>query len=264
MTRAIMTIHGYLTNDQDFGILYDSLQQYQCVHRCIVPGHGDGDDFKNFTVEATLDKITSDFEMLASQYDTVDVVGFSMGGALASYLCAIRPVNKVVLLAPSNKYISSNSFGKWLVYLARKYSEPLLQSSGTLADRLYFASKYMEKDVDNLGVTLDLAGNMLEKITITNYLVFRNLMNISNKALDNATLESKLSTPAIIVIGGLDELVPYRSVEYLLSKFDNANVKFIDTLGHAMLRTSHDIDIIDAVLEHLGVARQTDTAEKSA
>lgn len=252
MSRAIMTIHGYLTDIEDFGILYDSLTDYDCVHKCAVPGHGDGEEIGLFTVDNTIAKVLEDYDMLASQYDSVDVVGFSMGGALASYLCATRQVNRAVLLAPSNRYMSTNAIGKWALYLARQMRDPLVESSGSITSRLKYTKQYIARDLSDIEVSLGLAANMLSKISIANYSTFAKLMKWCNKTIDevyNST--GAISTPTIIVIGGLDELVPHKSVEYLASRMSDCTVVDIANLGHAMLRTHHDDNIVDIIIRHL-------------
>lgn len=260
MSRAVMTIHGYLTDIEDFGILYDRLDMYDCVHKCAVPGHGQGTELELFTVDNTIAKVLEDYDMLANQYDSVDVVGFSMGGALASYLCAVRQVNRAVLLAPSNRYMSTNAIGKWLLYLARQLREPLVESNGSLTARIEYTKQYIAKDLSDIEVSLGLAGNMLEKISISNYTTFSKLMKWCNKSIDLAyNTTGAISTPTLMVIGGLDELVPHKSVEYLASRMSNATIVDIDNLGHAMLRTHHDDNIAELIIEHL---LATDTVQE--
>lgn len=252
MTRAIMTIHGYLTDIEDFGILYDSLGDYDCVHKCQVPGHGAEADIEQFTVENTIIKVLADYDMLASQYDSVDVVGFSMGGALASYLCSVRAVHRAVLLAPSNRYISMNAIGKWLLYLARQCREPLLESSGRLSNRIEYTRQYLAKDLADIEVSLGCAVHMLEKISLTNVITFTKLMKWCNKTIDTVCATTgKIAVPTLMIIGGLDELVPHKSVEYLASRMLHATIVDIASLGHAMLRTHHDDNLVELILEHL-------------
>ncbi len=252
MTKAIMTIHGYLTDMEDFGELYDHLSDYDCVHKCAVPGHAHDADPSRFTVDNTIAKILSDFDKLSMQYDEVDVVGYSMGGALTTYLCAIRDVHRAVLLAPSNKFFNMTSLLKWGVYMVKSYAEPLLESSGDVQDRLHFANKNVAKESDNVSATIGMAGTMLENLTITNFNTFKKLMLQCNKMLDAAVLvNGKITTPIHIVMGGLDELVPYKSAEYITTRFVDATVEQIDTLGHAMLRTTHEEYIVGKILEHL-------------
>ncbi len=258
MSRAVMTIHGYLTDIEDFGILYDSLTGYDCVHKCAVPGHGEGAEIGLFTVDNTIVKVLEDYDMLATQYDSVDVVGFSMGGALASYLCATRPVNRAVLLAPSNRYMSTNAIGKWILYLARQLREPLVESNGSITARLEYTKQYVAKDLADIEVSLGLAANMLSKISIANYTTFSKLMKWCNKTIDtvyNST--GAISTPTLMVMGGLDELVPHKSVEYLASRMCNSRIVDIDNMGHAMLRTHHDDHIVDMIIEHLSAEDST-------
>ena len=124
MSRAVMTIHGFLTDTKDFGRLYDYLDFYDEVKPCEIPGHNGKLDFTKFTVESTLVEVTGCFDRLKREHDEVDVVGFSMGGALASYLAVTRKVNRCVLMAPANKYLNPR-----FVFDAMKYYIALQQTT---------------------------------------------------------------------------------------------------------------------------------------
>ncbi len=255
MSRAVMTIHGYLTDDKDFGTLHDYLVGYDCVHRCIVPGHGEGADRSLFVVDSVLAHVTEQYDLLASKYDSVDVVGYSMGGALTSYLCAVRPVNRAVMLAPSNRYINISAIRNWILYLLRQMKDPLIESNGSITAKIKFTRGHLAQDLTDVERALGLAGNMLANITPNNYNTFAKLMKKCNGVLD-ATYEATgaIAVPTLIIMGGLDELVPHKSVEYVASRMSNATIVDITNMGHAMLRTQHEQAIVDMVVEHLQCA----------
>ena len=54
MSKAVMTIHGFLTDTKDFGRLYDYLGFYDEVVPYKVPGHNDGEPFDKFNKEDTV------------------------------------------------------------------------------------------------------------------------------------------------------------------------------------------------------------------
>ena len=47
-----------------------------------------------------------EFDELERKCEIVDVMGFSMGGALATYLSQVRKINKLILIAPANYYFN--------------------------------------------------------------------------------------------------------------------------------------------------------------
>ena len=245
-----MTIHGFLTVTEDFGRLYDYLDVYDEVKAVELPGHnGDTPDFKQFTAEATFAEVLHVFDELASRNDTVDVVGFSMGGALASWLAAVRPVNKIALISPANKYINAA-----LPFSAGKFANDVTvttfkQTQGKLRDKIDATKKEFEPYFENLKVANKIAKERTFRyMTPRTYATFSKIVRQSNAVLQTV---SPLTTPTLILWGKLDELVPYRSVEFLTKHFPDAKVKVYPDVGHAMLYTNLDDVIIHDVVEFL-------------
>ena len=110
MTRAVLLIHGFATDASDFINLKPYLEKiYDEVSNKNLPGHGLKNHLKKFKVEETFLFIMNEFDVLKKKYDSVDIIGFSLGGALATYIASHHEVNKLVLLAPSNEYFNLQS-----------------------------------------------------------------------------------------------------------------------------------------------------------
>lgn len=250
MTRAVMTIHGFLTDVDDFCDLYDSLTMYDCVEKCKIPGHNDNVNFKLFNVEDTVKTVLDCYDKLQSKYDKVDVVGFSMGGALTTYLCCTRPVNRAVLLAPANKYINSSSLLKSLSFYYKEYSKALMGSQGKLRERLKQAEQWMAPYVQNTRKSVSIGlQRLLPNINIHTFSVFRELMKECNQQLEQ--LQDKVSVPTLLVWGELDELVPRKSQEYICQYFDNIKCNIHNDVGHALLFGSKASVLIDEIVTFL-------------
>lgn len=245
MTKALMTIHGFLTDIYDFGELYDGIaDMYDHIHKCKVPGHNDKVDFKQFTVSQTIDTVLNDFDNLQKQYDQVDVVGFSMGGALTTYLCARRPVHKAVLLAPSNKYNNHFATTKSVAFYYNQYIKLLNNCTGTLGARLREAQKIMQQYRNNSVVATRIAlRRLLPNLSVHTYSVFKELMSVCNKALDDSG-EQGIDTPTLLLWGELDELVPRKSLDHIKSYFANIKSHYYSDIGHAMMLSSRAKSII--------------------
>ena len=157
MKKALMTIHGFLTDIKDFGRLYEHLCMYDKVVACKIPGHNGKVDFRKFTVENTLKAVLHCYDQLAKDYDQVDVVGFSMGGVLASYLCTQRNVHKVVLVAPANKYINLSSPLSTLKFYLRFVADTYTKTVGSIQERISCTQKALSPYVDNTIATSNMA-----------------------------------------------------------------------------------------------------------
>ena len=249
MSKALMTIHGFLTVVEDFGRLYDYLDGYDEVVKVEIPGHNGEVDFDKFTVESTHEAVLSVFDRLKERYDQVDVVGFSMGGALATWLAAVRDVHKVVLLAPSNKYI--NALMPYQV--VKCYSGVRLRAfhgtKGSLKEKRVAVNKAFEPYRENIAVTNKIAAERTFKYLNTRtYGVFRKLMKAANVKVKE---KSPIQTPTLILWGKLDELVPYSSIKFVLKHFSNAECNVYHDIGHIMLYSNRDNLLIADIMNFL-------------
>lgn len=231
-----MTIHGFLTSTEDFGVLYKMLGDYDEVVKVKIPGHDEKVDYKLFTTDATLFAVLDTFDDLKSRHDEVDVVGFSMGGALTSWLCTKRPVHKAVLIAPSNKYLNFHSLFAMLKFYYETYADAYHGSLGEFGQRLRWAESAVAPHAQNSMLTLRIGiRRMLPNINIKTYSTFKDLMKICNQALEG---KGKVDVPSLIMWGEFDELVPKSSITHLQKYFTHFKTLTYKDVGHAMLMTN--------------------------
>ena len=253
MSKAVMTIHGFMTVKEDFGRLYDHLDCYDEVLAVEIPGHNGKAKMDEFNVEDTMNTVLSCYDKLRSKHDQVDVVGFSMGGALTTWLCGQRDVHRAVVLAPANKYLNFFMPLETVKFYNEHGLKPLLdkKSEHTLAEKQYEIKKVFTTYFENVVASVKLlAGNVHEDKVITPriYNVFRKIIKQCNKIVEEHT---PIQTPLLVLWGKLDELVPHKSVQYVLDHFVNSEFKIYDDLGHAMLYTNHDDLLITDTMKFL-------------
>ena len=242
-----MLIHGYLTTTEDFGRLYDYLGCYDEVCPVEIPGHNGKVDMRKFTVESTQTTVMNTFDALASKHEQVDVVGFSMGGALASWLCALRKVHRAVLISPANKFLNPA-----LPIEALKFYGKLTENAYKSADGAMSRRDAVKKAWAPYGENMSVAGKIAMQRTFR-YMTPRNLHVFDElmKQADEWVQSTDPQTPVLILWGKLDELVPQKSSEFLLKHFSNAQVKIYPDVGHAMLYTNRDHIIIKDAMDFL-------------
>lgn len=247
MSRAILLIHGYLTTTKDFGRLYDYLGGYDKVWPLELPGHNGKVDLRKFTVPATLGAVQSAFDELAEQYDEVDVVGFSMGGALASMLCCLRKVHRAVLISPANKFLNGQ-----LPVSAAKFYGRLTKSAWQSATGLENKRKALEQAWKPYEENMSASGKVAVTRTFR-YMTPRNLHVFHEVVRQcNVWVQSTRSTvPTLVLWGMLDELVPQKSPQFVVENFADAQLKIYPDVGHAMLYTNRDNEIIKDVMDFL-------------
>lgn len=249
MTKALMTIHGFLSDIHDFGRLYEHLGMYDKVIACKIPGHNDKLDFRKFTVENTLKAILHCYDELAKDYDQIDVVGFSMGGALTTYLCTQRNVHKAVLVAPANKYINLDSPLSTLKFYLRFVGDTYTKTIGSLKDRIASMQKALSPYVDNTIASSNAAlRNFFPNLNMYTFTTFSNIIKTVNVQVE---AHSPIDTPLLVIWGQLDELVPQTSLDYIAKNFVNMQTIIYPDVGHMLMQSSRDCDFIRETLKFL-------------
>ena len=107
--KGIFLIHGFLSEMNEYdSIRFELSKRYDIISSPTLPGHGrEGEcDYRKFNKDDTFKYLLEQFDELNSKCETVDVMGFSMGGALATYLSQTRKINKLILIAPANYYFN--------------------------------------------------------------------------------------------------------------------------------------------------------------
>lgn len=249
MSKALMTIHGFLSDVHDFGRLYEYLNMYDKVVACKIPGHNDKLDFTKFTVENTLNAVLHCYDELAQNYDKIDVVGYSMGATLATYLCTQRKVHKLVLVAPGNKYINLDSPLATLKFYLRFVTQTYTKTNGSLKQRIESTKKALSPYVNN-AVALNHAAtkSFFPNINMYTFTTFANVIKECNLQLED---HSPIDVPTLLFRGELDELVPMASVDYVCKHFTNLQKIFYDDVGHMLMLSNRDADFITATLNFL-------------
>lgn len=246
MSRALITIHGYLTDVNDFGVLYDKVGFYDGVFKYVIPGHDQDGNVKDFVKKDVLSDLLSYFDNVASSYDQVDVAGYSLGGALACILATERNVNKLVLLSPALKIFNLKSSSAQRKLGRNLYNEYLLKATGSNAERKRYARTQSKQYLNRYKVVArEWIRNTFPKVTLCNFCKLVRLSNLSVKRLKS---HGKLAVPTLLVWGNCDQFVPYRAVQTARKYFADLQVFTQYQLDHSLLRSSYNGFVADEIV----------------
>jgi carboxylesterase len=100
--KACLLLHGWLTTPADFGDLPRAIAESGWdVHAPLHFGHGTRPaDLRGVTAEDILQRARLHYEQLRGSYERVALIGFSMGGTVATILAAEDVPDRLVLIAP--------------------------------------------------------------------------------------------------------------------------------------------------------------------
>jgi carboxylesterase len=152
-----------------------------------LPGHGEMLALRGVAFREWIEHAEEEYSVLAQRCDTIYVIGFSMGGMIASYIAANHKVDKLVLLSAAAYYLNPRQLALEIKDIARDLVH------GNLAENELFL-RYKQKIVQT---------------PLTAALQFRRLVSYVRPQLE------LISVPTLIAQGEMDGLVPPKSAEYL-------------------------------------------------
>ncbi len=240
--EAVILIHGFLTNIDDFKNLVPYLEsKYDKVCLCTIPGHTIPPKYKLFNVNDTFKTILETYDNLTLEYDEIDCIGFSMGGALATYLQSVRNIRKLVLLAPANKYLNFSLLHNRLQFIKKVKKESKIREDLDYKKEELNILTYNDKESLKI-----MFKELLPNYTPHNLQTFIKIVKKCNKELIT------ISVPVLIIWGKLDQLVPYGSVKYLYDiAISKKELIIYDDISHLMLNSENYQKIVDDIMKFL-------------
>lgn len=233
-----LIIHGFTGGPHEV----EPLQQYLRKHtdwRIEVPvlsGHGEPLHLEEVSHELWLEEAEAAVEKLQKECSEIYVIGFSMGGMIASYLAANYDVDKLVLLATARKYLS---FKYLSYYIADVVSDGF---KGQLDENEIF-THYKSK-----------IGAVPFKANVE----FMKLVNETKQYLED------VSSPVFIAQGQKDGIVPYTAA-YSLEKeigSDHKEVVIFEQSNHMICLGEDKAILNQMVLQFLQAVHDEDVKEE--
>lgn len=124
--EAYLCIHGYTSSPRDLRSLAVEINKSgYTVRGPLLPGHGTVPTaMDSVTWQDWYNKVLDEYTKLKKDYKTVNVIGFSMGGALTLHLAANVELGKIILLSPFLG-LAYNPYHivpeEWLVYTVGRF-----------------------------------------------------------------------------------------------------------------------------------------------
>lgn len=196
-----LCIHGFTGDPTEVEPLVEHLKATTDWRFAVptLPGHGESLALKGISYNQWIEHAEKELQDLLKTCDTVYVVGFSMGGLIASYLAVHYPIKKLILLSAAAYYVNPRQLGLDLVGMVKDTFK------GTLKENELFI-RYSRK---------------IKETPIAATVQFRKLVNSIKPLLPKVTI------PTLIAQGESDGVVPPRSAQYLYEHISTPDKKLI-------------------------------------
>ncbi|WP_307479122.1 alpha/beta hydrolase [Cytobacillus purgationiresistens] len=223
-----MCVHGFTGSPYEVEPLSAFLKQHTDweVVCPTLPGHGELLALRGIQYKIWIEHAEKELEKLFEKCETVYVVGFSMGGMIASNLAVRYPVEKLVLLSAAAYYVNPKQL---LIDIGEMVREGI---KGRIKDNELY-KRYKRK---------------IKSTPITATLQFRKLVSSVRPLLN------QVNVPTLIAQGESDGIVPVKSAQYLYQTIGTPSKKliFFKDSNHLICHCNEKERLFDEVLDFLG------------
>lgn len=224
-----LCIHGFTGGPYEVAPLAAYLRSHTDwqVEVISLPGHGETLHLKNANHEEWIQAAEEAMKKLDQLCDKIYLVGFSMGGMIASYLSAKYPKSsKLVLLSASGKYLNYKQLTKEWLELA------MAGLKGEWKDNFLF-QQYKRKLKPGV-------------VPLKALLEFRKCVNFTTPYLH------EVRCPVLIAQGLQDSMVPFKTAHYLEKEIPaKTEVVFFEKSKHLICLGDDKDDLNESVFSFL-------------
>jgi carboxylesterase len=255
MKKGLFCIHGFLDTERSTYDYFETvLEQYgiKDYHFTKIQGHGPNEDINSFFYMEALDKVEKEYQAFKQQYDEVVILGFSMGGAIATHLAGKYGADRVALVSPALKYINMKQIIKDMAHVVKLMAKKKLPSvSDVIEGKTNVVDLIKKINDEEIGMIDNTYDNLVKNIKTAGPLVYMNFTNLINRI--NEELPKELTMPVIIFISENDNLVPMDSAFYVFNKVKNTEKKLVVISGakHKILSSPARERVSKEIIEYL-------------
>lgn len=220
--RALLLLHGFASSPAVYRLLAPKLQGYDAIVAPILPGHADS--LASFAKVKAADWVLaaeSHYETLAKAYQSVDVLGLSLGGLLASHLSQRYTLNHLYLLAPAFNVYSNNVVQRQLARLLA-----------------WLGIKHIPNYAGNLHTDTE-SELSYRKLPVSTIIEVFNFINNASPALPRC--------PTDIFLGKFDNVVDSGELAHRFARLPNVTIHWLKQSAHILPLDGDLKTIVDCI-----------------
>lgn len=233
-TRACLLIHGWLGSRNDYNELPARLNaRGLTVRAMLLPGHGTtAYELEKVKADEFLEAVRAEYRALAATHTDVTVVGFSLGGALATLLAAEERLDRLVLVGP---YYDVTY--KWYYVLPAPTWNKIIRP----------LTRFVIRSERFLGTNRkEMKPHILAYRTVPTAAVTE-LNIVGERARDPAAL-AKVTAPVLVLHPRKDHAASYEAMQAAFARLGSAQKKLV-TLERSNHLVFWDYDAEEAIKE---------------
>lgn len=220
--RGVLFIHGFSAVEEDNRYLIEYLKKKHIpVYTFILPGH-ETKHIGKVPYEKWLDASRKELENVLKKHKKVDIIGHSMGAAIAAILASeYKQVHKLVLISPAFEVGSFSQNREDFRNLFKKRGENIETGFEGMFKKAFRVPFSDLKEVKKLG---ELASSKLESVTC----------------------------PVLLLHGTLDQIVPFSSSIHAMEKIKSKkHLTVITDVRHQVLKSHKKEQVARYIYKYL-------------
>ncbi len=219
----IVCIHGFgIRRTHEFTELHAFLSKKGYI--CLMPELFDQTDMDDTNPAIWIQRAYDAIEAALSKNRKVIVIGFSMGGVIASSIAAKYPIEKLILLAPAFEYVTLRLVKDLVTSkVAKRWIKPMVQQGNYPPLPEHFNNTFTE--------VVALCKNSVANI----------------------------QCPTLILHGSSDEVIPLRSSDYVYQNISSQYKKriILSNVAHRLLDDPfYQSDCFQLILNHIQLTKK--------
>lgn len=229
---AVLLVHGFRSTPQDFGELPRRLADAGVRARAmLLPGHGtSAEELATVTAADWIEAVRAEMAELRAQHESVRVVGYSLGGALALVALGDEPPDRLALVAP------------FFRIAPRWYAIPSVESWTRTADRFV---DWIDSGPQVRGISEPALAGDFPFYRVLPLAAVREAYGVAARARDPRLLRT-YDVPVLVQVPGRDSVADPEAVRAafaelgsgdarLLEYADSDHLLFVDRRAHEAL-----------------------------
>lgn len=240
---AVLLVHGFIGSGSNFGCLPDSLAARGWHVRIMcLPGHGTKpSDMNGLTADSLLTAVEAEAASLKARYDTVVLIGHSMGGSLSVCAASQGYADRLVLCAP---------------YFGVTYKKQYILAPEVWVDLVKPAVTWVHKSDAYIMVNRKEAKSSIESYRWVTLEAVDMLNDIGERAKSPSVLD-RVGCPVLVLHSTGDEAASYAESKKAFDAMASREKTF-----HELTRSNHHLffdfehsEAIASILDFLGSPR---------
>jgi pimeloyl-[acyl-carrier protein] methyl ester esterase len=229
---AVVLLHGWAMHSGLWAPLVERLADRYRLHLVDLPGHGRSPPIASYTLDAMAEAVASACRPLINDDQQLDVLGWSLGGAIATRWALREPdaVAKLILVCTSPCFVRRPDWPHAMEeQTLRRFGDEL--STAYTATLQRFVALQVQGSDHARSVLVQLREHLFDRGQPSRDALLGTLQTLA--ASDTRSDAAAIAHPSLVIAGERDALVPSAAVAWLAAALPKGRYQPLPHAAHA-------------------------------